>query len=137
MNRYLPDTNTLLSYITDRNEKQQKIISIFFEKASTGHAELYITETVLSEFVYVMCSVYQAPALTISDILRSLASTPGIIFISSLDLDTVIDLWPQKISDYGDAVLSSHAVRMNIPVITFDRKLKNQMKKAGVPFHDI
>ena len=137
MNRYLPDTNTLISYITDRNEKQQKIISVYFEKASTGNAELVITETVLNEFVYVMDSVYQVPDRSISGIIRSLISAPGITFISSFNINTVIDLWPSRITDYGDAVLSSHAVSMNIPVITFDQKLVRQMKKAGVPYHGI
>ena len=48
--------------------------------------------------------------------------------MSSFELDKVLELWPSGIIDYGDAVISHYALKLNIPVITFDQKLIKQMK---------
>ena len=37
-----------------------------------------------------------------------------------------------SISRYNDKVILTHALKMNVPIATFDRKLRNQAKKVGV-----
>jgi len=137
MNKFIPDTNTIISYLTDRNKKQQEIISQFFDDASNGLAELIVTDIVISEFVYVMDSIYKVQPQQISEILRALISAPGVTLVSSFDPDIVLELWPSAITDYGDAVLSYHALKLNFPIVTFDQKLIKQMKTRNIPYHKI
>lgn len=40
MNKYLIDTNCLISFVTDRNPEQQKIISKYFEDAADLKCDL-------------------------------------------------------------------------------------------------
>jgi len=137
MNKFIPDTNTVISFITDRNKKLQEIISRFFDDASHGSAELMITDIVINEFVYVMDTIYKVQPEQIAEILRSLISAPGVTLVSSFDPDIVLELWPSAITDYGDAVLAYHALKLNIPIITFDQKLIKQMKTRNIPYHKI
>jgi len=137
MNKFIPDTNTIISFITDRNIKQQEIISQFFDDASNGLAELIVTDIVINEFVYVMDTIYKVQPEQISEILRSLISAPGVTIASSFDPVIVLELWPSAITDYGDAILSYHALKLNIPIVTFDQKLIKQMTIRNIPYHKI
>jgi len=134
MDKYILDTNTLISYLTDRDLKQQEKISVYFEDAVNFKAELVITDIVINEFVYVLDSVYSIDDEQISEILQSLIKTPGITTSSFFDLTKIFEYWPSKISDYGDGVLSCHAHEINAPIITFDKKLIKEMKKNDIPY---
>ena len=84
-----------------------------------------------------MDSIYNVQPEQTSEILRALISAPGVTLVSSFDPDIVLELWPSAITDYGDAVLSYHALKLNIPIITFDQKLIKQMKNRNIPYHKI
>ncbi len=54
MRKYLLDTNALISFLTDRNLKQQKIISPYFKQVAGGQSLITLHLNVITEFVYVM-----------------------------------------------------------------------------------
>jgi len=58
MKKYVVDTNCLISYVTDRNPKQQEEMSDYFEDAADLKSQLVILGSVLVEFVYVLSAVY-------------------------------------------------------------------------------
>lgn len=53
MKKYVIDTNALISFVTDRNLKQQQIMKGIFEKASLLKGIILCHSHVLTEFVYV------------------------------------------------------------------------------------
>jgi predicted nucleic-acid-binding protein len=132
MKKYVLDTNTLVSFVTDRDERQRARISPFFVKASELGCELFVTDTVLSEFVYVLSYVYSVEETKIAAMIKALAAMPGIRTDAAFDLEDILELWPGKIRDYGDAALAHYAGTRGIPVLTFDRKLCSQLKKCGI-----
>lgn len=132
MKSFLIDTNCLLSYVTDRNPVQLERISAVVEDAARLDLVLYILPNVISEFVYVLQSVYGKDDLLIAGMLRDLHATPGIELCSSFELDSMLEIWPQPVRDYGDAVLAAASRALNVPVLTFDRDLDKQLKKADI-----
>ena len=132
MKSFLIDTNCLLSYVTDRNPVQLEKISTLFEEASRLDLVLHILPNVISEFVYVLQSVYEKDDLLIAGMLSDLHATPGIELCSSFELDVILEIWPWPVRDYGDAVLAATSKALNVPILTFDRDFAKQLKKADI-----
>ncbi|TAL34029.1 MAG: type II toxin-antitoxin system VapC family toxin [Spirochaetes bacterium] len=132
MKKYALDTNALVSFVTDRDERQRAKIFPYFTKAAGMGCALVVTETVLSEFVYVLSHVYSVEEAVIAEMIKALAAMPGISTDTAFDLDGILELWPGKIRDYGDAVLGHYAGTRGIPVLSFDKKLISQLKKCGI-----
>jgi predicted nucleic-acid-binding protein len=59
--KYVIDTNALISFVTDRNPKQQQVMMTVFEAASLLKGIIFCHTHVLTEFVYVMERIYQVP----------------------------------------------------------------------------
>jgi predicted nucleic-acid-binding protein len=132
MKKYALDTNALISFVTDRDAGQHARISPFFRNAAELKCELVVTDTVLSEFVYVLAHIYAVPDAKIAEMIKSMADTPGISIDAAFDLDGLLELWPGKIRDYGDSVLGYYAGKRRMPVISFDKKFISQLKKCGI-----
>jgi len=59
MKKYIIDTNTLISYVTDRNPEQQKKIAPLFQAVADSKACIICHQNVLIEFIYVMDKIYR------------------------------------------------------------------------------
>jgi predicted nucleic acid-binding protein len=57
--KYVIDTNALISFVTDRNPKQQQRMKELFESASLLKGLILCHSHVLTEFIYVMDRVYR------------------------------------------------------------------------------
>ena len=136
MKRYIIDTNALISFITDRNIDQQKRISSLFEESSRLKAVLLCPQNVITEFVYVLDNIYNVPKTKINSMIYDIMITPGIEIIHELPLESLLGLWPSKISDFGDAVVASLGFQFRGSIIaTFDislRTILNKMKLATI-----
>jgi predicted nucleic-acid-binding protein len=137
MNSYILDTNALISFITDRDKLQQSKIAKYFEEAALINCELIIIDAVINEFVYVLEQVYQVKPADIAEMIKALIKTPGIKLTGSFNIESLLNLWPIKIYDYGDAVLGEFAKTSNLPIITFDKKLIKQLIKEKIPVKKI
>ena len=132
MKKYCADTNFLLSFLTDRNIEQQAAAKKYFEKALKAEIEIIVIENVITELVYVLQSIYRVSRDNIHEILRSLSLTPGIKIDTYFSLNELIQLWPESVSDYGDALLIKYAKKNKTGILTFDKKMKGIMKKTGI-----
>jgi predicted nucleic-acid-binding protein len=90
------DTNCLISYLTDRNQVQQEIISEYFQAAADLHARLLIPCTVLMEMVDVFVKVYNRGKKEVADIVDALDQTPGITTGCCPGLSAILSVWPGK-----------------------------------------
>ncbi len=133
MKKYVIDTNALISFVTDRNPKQQRIMKGLLEYASVLKGVILCHHHVLTEFVYVMDKVYQVPKNEIKVMVKDFILLPGIEIIQDINSNTVLVYWPEVIPDFGDAIVAalckSHKGSI---LVTFDQKLIRQIKTVGL-----
>ena len=116
MSSFLIDTNCLISYVTDRNPGQTEKIAEVIEDASNLKCTIYVISNVITELVHAMEIAYRQDSKFISRMLSDLISNPGIEYPHSYNLKLILNLWPDKIKDYGDAVIAAAALELNVPI---------------------
>ena len=134
MNTYLIDTNCLISYTTTRSKNQTEKISEYIEDASNLKSEIIIISNIITEFVYTLQSVYKVDSKFISGMLVDVFKNPGIKYHHGYFINRILALWPNKIKDYGDAVLAAAASELKIPVLTFDKPFSSQLSNTNIPY---
>lgn len=133
MTRVLLDTNVLVSLLTDRDLEQQAAATRLFEKAADGKLQLILHQAVITELVYVLGNLYAVEATKVAAILDDLLATPGIEPVDEVSWPRLLDLWPVRFADFGDAVLAS--VASEIPgaaIATFDQKFVRRLRREGL-----
>ena len=133
MKNVIIDTTALISFVTDRNPAQQDKIADLFDSAAQLKVRVLCPQNVLTEFVYVMDSVYRIGKAEIRDIARDFIKLPGVEIVHQLNLKTLLTFWPAKVPDYGDAIIASLCKdTKGASVATFDRKFKAKLKNLGL-----
>lgn len=136
MKTFVIDTNALISFVTDRAPKQQEAIAALIEQAGRADVTILCPQNVLTEFVYVMEKVYRVDTSKIVMMIRDFVALPGVEVVDSLDLRRLFALWPDRIPDYGDAIVATVCLtRKHAAVATFDRKLRTHLQKIKIPCH--
>ncbi len=127
------DTNALISFVTDRNESQQDKIAELFENAAGLRMSILCPQNVLTEFVYVLEKVYDISKSVIKQMISDFVSMPGIEIVHEVNLRILFSYWPDKIPDYGDAIVTSVCrARKGAMVATFDHKFCAALKRIGL-----
>ncbi len=133
MKKYVIDTNALISFVTDRNLKQQQVMKSVFETASQLKGIVLCHSHVLTEFVYVMERIYQVPPEEIKEMVMDFMILPGVRVVQEIIIKTVFDYWPKVISDFGDALVAALCkAQKGSVLLTFDQKLVSQIKTLGI-----
>jgi len=127
------DTNALISFVTDRNPAQQEKIANLLDSAAQLKVRVLCPQNVLSEFVYVMNTVYGRRKAEIRDIVKDFVDLPGIEIVHEINLNTLFTFWPEKVPDYGDAIIAALCKdTRGSSVATFDRKFTAKLKRSGL-----
>lgn len=133
MKKYVIDTNALISFVTDRNLKQQQIMKAVFETVSLLKGIILCHSHVLTEFVYVMEKIYQVPPEEIKEMVMDFMILPGVRVVLEINFKAVFDYWPKIIADFGDALVAALCkAQKGSVLLTFDQKLISQAKAAGL-----
>jgi predicted nucleic-acid-binding protein len=136
MKKVVIDTNILISFVTDRDPNQQKMVSGLFDNVSQQKYLILCPQNVLTEFVFVMDKVYNAPSEKINEILMDFISMPGIEIVHNLDLVQLFSYWPEHFYDFGDAIVAAVCKGIKgASVATFDRKFKNALEKTNLEIY--
>ena len=136
MNICIIDTNAMISFVTDRNPFQQGKIANLLDRAAQLKIRVLCPQNVLTEFVYVMDSVYCIGNVEIRDMVMDFIRLPGIEIVDQLNLTTLFSLWPEKVPDYGDAIIATLCMdTRGSSVLTFDRKFKARLKRFDLPVY--
>lgn len=127
------DTNALISFVTDRNKNQQNKIAKLFESAAQLQTLILCPQNVIAEFFYVLETVYNISTLVIKRMITDFVSMPGIEIVDGVNLKILFSYWPEKIPDYGDAIVASVcSATKGYMVATFDRKFSAALKRLGL-----
>lgn len=136
MKKVIIDTNTLVSFVTDRNINQQKKSAKLFEEASRLKLMILCHQNVLTEFVYVMEKIYKIRKEKIKEIISDFILMPGIELVHEIDIKKVLQFWPTSVPDFGDALLAALCkTSKNSSIATFDRKFQNALKTLSLPIY--
>ena len=138
MKKIIIDTNALISFITDRNAEQQQKISRLFTDAAKLRLSIFCHHHVLSEFVYVLSSVYNVPSKDIHRLISDFITMPGVQIVTDINISTVLSYWPAKITDYGDAIIAAQGLHTKgTAVATFDKKFISTLKRIGLQIFEM
>jgi len=127
------DANVLVSFFTERNEKQRAAGKELLLSAEEGGIIAVLPQFVLFEIAYVLGSFYNIPPSKVADIIRATLTYPGVILTDDCSWRRILDNWPEPFASITDAAIVGVALTNNYDsVATFDRKLIRQMRTLGV-----
>ena len=133
MKNCIIDTNALISFVTDRNVAQQDKIARLLASATQLKVKVLCPQNVITEFAYVMDSVYRIDKAAIRGIVRDFIRLPGVEIVHQLSLKTLFTFWPEKVPDYGDAIIAALCQdTRGSSVATFDRKFKAKLMRLDL-----
>ncbi|HVT57017.1 MAG TPA: type II toxin-antitoxin system VapC family toxin [Thermoanaerobaculia bacterium] len=133
MRRVLVDTNVLISFVSDRDELQQKRAARLFAVAAAGEMELILHQAVITEFVFVLSNLYGIEIREVAAVLGELLDLPGTSAVYEISWPLVLDLWPGEIPGFADAILATVALQGRYDAVaTFDSKLARALRRRGV-----
>ena len=115
------DTNYIIRYLVNDNIQMADIA----EKILTSK-EVFISNEILAEVVYVLLGVYKIEKKDIANQLLNLLNFPN-IFVSNYDvIIKALKIYKTKNLDFVDCLLCAYS--NNDEIITFDKKLNKCIK---------
>jgi predicted nucleic-acid-binding protein len=133
MKKVVIDTNALVFFVTDRNPAQQENIAAVFEDAARLKTAILCPQNVLTEFVYVLEKIYRHPKPQIREMISDFIALPGLRLIHEFDLESLLKLWSDQISDFGDAIVAVVCkTEKDAMVATFDKRFVRSLHAAGL-----
>jgi predicted nucleic acid-binding protein len=132
MKEILVDANVLVSFLTDRNEHQQRRAAALLRGATDRQHTLAIHSIAIVEMVHVLVQLYNADPLEVSRSVRALLATPGVTTVFDVPWNLVLENWPEAIPSFGDAILAGVASEgRHDAVATFDLSLRRKLSRQG------
>lgn len=133
MKTYILDSNALISFLTDRNLDQQAKIAKVFNDAADLKVKILCPQNVLTEFVYVMQTVYQVNSSEIKTMINDFMGLPGTQIFHDINMKLLLNYWPDCFPDFGDAIVAAVCKgKKGSFVFSFDRKFNAKLKKLGL-----
>jgi len=133
MKEILVDANVLLSFLTDRDERQQRLAAELFQAAAAGRGRLFLHQAALAEMVYVLLNLYRVDPGEAARTVGELLAMPGVTAVDEVSWPLVLDRWPHQVPAFGDAVLASVASQKGCDAVaTFDLKFRSKLKRLGL-----
>jgi predicted nucleic acid-binding protein len=118
--RAILDTNIPVRHLTGDPPSQARRATAFL---GAGH-ELFLTDLVLAELVYVLEAVYRRPRRQIAEAARSLLALRGIVVVDPDLLLRAIELYESATLHFAEAYLAAAAESWGVgAVASFDRGL--------------
>jgi predicted nucleic-acid-binding protein len=120
--KYLCDTNFIIRYLVNDNEKMHQETRKIFDEVKTGNISIILEQSVFSEIIFVLSSCYKIDKEDICDKLSILIMFKGIITEKDLLLD-VLNVYRSTNLHIVDCILYARTKDKNIPLLSFDKQL--------------
>jgi len=119
--RRLVDTNLIVRYLVQDNEKHAKAAGRLFDACDRGDLVIVLLPVVLAECVFVLESFYGHARGDIASALGRLISSPGVeIGSASIHLDA-LDRYRKTKVHFVDCLIAATAATEDMPIASFDR----------------
>ena len=132
MKQILVDANVLISFLTDRNERQSEKADALLRGAVEQEHSLVLHSTSIVEMIYVLTQLYHEEPQDVARDVADLLAMPGVVSTDEVVWSLVLERWPHTIPTLGDAILAAVASRGPLDsVATFDRDLAKKLVRQG------
>jgi predicted nucleic acid-binding protein len=132
MKQILVDTNVLISFLTDRNERQSEKADALLRGAAEQEHSLVFHSMSIVEMIYVLTQLYHQDPQNVARDVADLLAMPGVISADEVAWSLVLERWPHTIPALGDAILAAVASRGSFDAVaTFDRDLAKKLVRQG------
>jgi predicted nucleic-acid-binding protein len=121
--RSLPDTNTLIRYLTRDDEPFYLRAKEFFDKVKEGSTRAVILESVIAECIYVLTKIYKVPRNEAADSLTAILHYKGIENQDREELIRALSLFSERNIDVVDCILCVKASEPDTSLFSFDSVL--------------
>jgi predicted nucleic-acid-binding protein len=122
--RRLVDTNLIVRYLVQDQEKHAKAAGKLFDACDRGHVVIVMLPAVLAECVFVLESFYEHLRGDITSALGRLISSPGVeIDGAAIHLDA-LDRYRKTKVHFVDCLIAATAATENMPVASFDQDFR-------------
>ena len=126
--KYICDTNFIVRYLLADDKNMFNKTKEIFEQVKTGQIILIIEQTIFTEVIFVLSSVYKISRDEISNTLSDLLIYKGIHCEKEYYLNT-LEYYTKCNIHIVDCILLAKAKSLNMPLLTFDQKLLNLVNK--------
>jgi len=115
------DTNVLVRWILDDDEKQAARVQLLFDEARASQAALFVPITVTLELEWVLRSRYQFDKATVLGAFDALLETQELEFDGEAALERALSLYRRSTADFADCLHAGQCGAANrTPMLTFD-----------------
>lgn len=121
--KYYCDTNYIIRYLVEDDERKLDEIKKLFHQVQTGKTLLIIEQTILTEVVFVLSSFYKVPKEKIAQVLSELLVYKGVICEDKESLLLALDIYAKHNIHIVDSILAAKTKIHNLPLLSFDLKL--------------
>jgi len=123
------DTNVLVRYLVEDDEPQCRRATKLIEEAVTHGEQLFISDIVMCETVWVLSSAYRFSRTEIVDVLAALLRAKSVVFTSTDRLARSLDAFRKGKGDFADYLIRELAQTVGADTVaTFDKSL---LKETG------
>jgi predicted nucleic-acid-binding protein len=119
----LLDTNVIIRYLLNDEEKLCKKANEIFSSIALGHSKAIVLETVFTEVVFILTKVYTVPKDKVKGALSSILQYKGIINEDKQSLNASLELFTSTNLHIVDCILAAKAKYYHYELVTFDQKL--------------
>jgi predicted nucleic acid-binding protein len=127
------DANVLVSFLVERNESQRVAARTLLLRAEAGEIAAIVPQFIIFEVAYVLQGQYGYAGARLASLIRDIIAFPGVHLVDDCPWKRVIELWPDPLPSLADAALVAVASTNRYDAVaSFDRKLVNRIKNAGI-----
>jgi predicted nucleic acid-binding protein len=131
MVKKIVDANVVLRYLLRDDEELFKKSFALLESVKIGKETIEITESALTECVYVLLKVYKVERVVVAEKLGELFSYKGIGNPNRDDLIDALRIFGGTQLSIVDCILCAKAINHAMILFTFDEELSNVYKKKS------
>jgi len=117
------DTNVLVRWLVEDDEKQTARALRLFESARAGQTTLFVPSSVALELEWVLRSRYQFDKATVLGTFHALLETQELEFQDEAALEQALHLYRQGTAEFADCLHTGMcSLALRTPLLTFDDK---------------
>jgi predicted nucleic-acid-binding protein len=123
------DTNVLIRFLVEDDVPQSRRATALVEGAVARDEQLFVSDIVMCETVWVLSSAYRFSRTEIVDALSQLLRARSVVFSSADSIARALDAYRKERGDFADYLIREHARSAGAETVaTFDGAL---FKESG------
>jgi predicted nucleic-acid-binding protein len=122
--RRLVDTNLIVRFLVQDQEKQARVAGKLFEACDRGDVVIVFLPAVLAECVFVLESFYQHTRGDIASALSTLISSPAVEIAGAAIHLAALERYKKTSVHFVDCVIAADAAAEKTPIASFDQDFR-------------